>query len=1139
MKKLIIGISGVVAALLLAALVAPSFIDWNAYRAEISTEVRKATGRKLTIEGAIDVALLPAPKLSAAKVRFANLDGAHATHMARLEALDVRIAFWPLLSGKVVVNSVVLRGADIELEALADGRVNWQLAPAGKSTSARGTDSGSGTASEAVRLDQVIIERGRVTYRDSRKGTVEKIEGINARLAAETLSGPFVLRARAVVRKVPVSIEARTGRVSEGRSTPVSGELQLTDAKAKAAFAGTFVTGAAVQADLKVEASGDSLAAVIQSVSGGGQAPALLARKFALNAAIAGDARALSVNDITLRLNGTRLTGALNAALGTVTSVDATFGINTLDLDSWLAVTDGAKPATKPGSAKVATKSGGARPGAGDEKKASFALPKDLRVNFDGRIGGITFHKGSVRDVTIQGRMARGRVNLTRLAARLPGGSNLTLSGRLTARAGTPQFNGRIDAAASDLRALFDWAGVDHGAIAPDRLRKASFRSGLGFGPGRIELRNMDLRFDSSRLQGGVVIALRDRIGIGANLVINRLNLDAYRAGSKPGAKPVKGAGAKLKRSAKNDIKNNAKNDTKNGGGLTAFGAFDANIRAKARTLTVQGMALNGVRFDGSLIRGDLTVKTLRVAGVMGGSLNLTGKVRGLDKQPVPDLNFKLKAKSPGKLLALAGIRSKDAITKLAPLTLTGRFKSEAQATRLDAQLVAGALKLGLKGEIAGLAGLPSAALDFTADYPRYTDFMRLSLPGFTPSEAAPGAFSLSARAESAGLDIKLTNVAARLGPTRLTGTATLALAAARPKLTADVKADVITAAHFIPKAGPKESAVPSRARFAPAPIKSAGHGAPWTDAPLALDGLRAFDADVKIEAKTLLWRAWKVANPRIDATLADGRLDLRRVSGKTAGGNFLMTGALTAPVKKGAVTLAAELDITRADLAKAMFNATAVDLTRGTVSFRMKLAGAGTTSRTLVSSLKGEGTLEAVDGAVKGFDLNRVNNQLKNLNKPASFLGLLQSAMSGGTTKFSKLGSSFKIAKGVVRSNDIALTADGGTGQGRLVADLPKWRIDSSSEFRLTGHKDAPPFRMALKGPLDNPSRIFNLNELQSWIFSRGAGALLQQLLKPKKSGTPTANPKAETPVQPSQQPQPPKPEDFIRGIFDLLQKK
>ncbi|MFT5540617.1 MAG: hypothetical protein ACI82H_002152, partial [Alphaproteobacteria bacterium] len=1119
------GISGIVAALLLAALVAPSFIDWNAYRAEIATEVRKATGRKLTIDGAIDVALLPAPKLSATKVKFANLDGAHASHMARLDALDVRIAFWPLLSGKVVVSSVVLRGADIELESLADGRVSWQLMPMEKSAPASSTGGGSDAASEAVRLDQVIIERGRITYRDSRKGTVERIEGINARLAAATLSGPFVLRARAVVRKVPVSLEARTGRLSEGRPTSVSGELQLTDAKAKATFTGTFMTGAVAQADLKVEASGDNLADVIQAVSGGGQASPILARKFVLNAALAGNARTLNVNDITLQLNGTRVTGALNAALGTVTSVDATFGINTLDLDSWLAVVGG----TKPGDKKGAEKNDAEKENSG--KEGGFALSQDLRVAFDGRIGGVTFHKGSVRDVTIQGRMDRGRINLTRLAARLPGGSNLTLSGRLAARAGAPQFDGRIDATASDLRALFDWAGVDHGAIAPDRLRKASFRSGLGFAPGRVELRDMDMRFDSSRVQGGIVLALRDRIGIGVNLVVDRLNLDAYTVRSEPGGKPAKTAGGK---------KSGTKKSAKKGGGLAAFGAFDANIRAEARALTVQGMALGGVRFDGSLIRGDLTVKTLRVARVMGGSLNLTGKVRGLDKQPVPDLNFKLEAKSPGKLLALAGIRDKDAAAKLAPLTFTGNFKSEAQAARLDAQLTAGSLKLGLKGKIAGLTGLPNVALDFTADYPRFTDFMGLSLPGFTPSEPAPGAFSLSARAESAGLDIKLTKVMARLGPTRLTGTATLALAALRPKLTADMKADVITAAHFIPKAGGGTATAPSQARFAPVPIQSAGGGAPWTDKPLALEGLRTFDADIKIEAKTLNWRAWKVANPRIDATLANGQLDLRRVSGKTVGGNFLMTGMLAAPTKKGqAAKLAVDLDISRADLAKAMFNATAVDLTRGTVSFRMKLAGAGTTSRALASSLQGEGTLEAVEGEVKGFDLSRVNAQLKNLNKPASFLTLLQSAMSGGTTKFSKLNGSFKIAKGVVRSNDIVLVADGGTGQGRLVADLPKWRIDSSSEFRLTGHKDAPPFRMALKGPLDNPSRIFNLNELQSWIFSRGAGALLQQLLKPKKSKTTTASPTTETPVQPSQQPRQPKPEDFIRGIFDLLQKK
>src|SRR3546814_3575715 len=96
---------GIVVLAVVAALVAPSFIDWNAYRAEIATEVRKATGRRLVIEGPVDVALLPTPKLSAAKVRLANLEGAAVPDMVRLESLDVRVAFWPLLSGKVVVRS--------------------------------------------------------------------------------------------------------------------------------------------------------------------------------------------------------------------------------------------------------------------------------------------------------------------------------------------------------------------------------------------------------------------------------------------------------------------------------------------------------------------------------------------------------------------------------------------------------------------------------------------------------------------------------------------------------------------------------------------------------------------------------------------------------------------------------------------------------------------------------------------------------------------------------------------------------------------------------------------------------------------------------------------------------------------------
>jgi uncharacterized protein involved in outer membrane biogenesis len=1102
MKKLLIGFIGLAALLVGVALIAPSFINWNDYRAEIATEVHKATGRKLTIDGNIDVALLPAPKLSVAKVRLANLDGARDADMMRLDTLDVRIAFWPLLSGKIVVSSISLRGADIALEALADGRKNWQFAPgaAAPATGTGGADSGNDVA-RAVRLEQVIVSGGRVSYRDSRGGTVERIDGIDARLAAETLKGPFVLRGRAVLRGVAMQVEARAGRLDAAKPAPVSGEVRLSDAAASAKFTGTVATGATPGANLRFDAAGDSLARAMAALSGGSPGPALLERKFTLSGAVAGDARAVAVNDIVLAINGTRVTGALNASLGTVTSVDATIGANTIDLDSWMAA--------------AANSSSGARnatPGKG-KTSAPFALPDNIRLAFDARIGGITFKKAAIREVQLQARMDRGVLTLTRLGAMLPGGSELSANGRLSARAGVPRFDGQLTAKAADLRALFDWLGVDHSAIAPDRLRRASLRAGLGAGPERLELRDMDLRFDSTRIGGGIVLALRDRIGLGANLVVDHINLDAYRAKSKAAAKSPAAGGGGAK-----------------GGGLAALAAFDANVRAEAGSLTVGNMTLGRVNLEGSLIGGTLTLKQMRVGDFAGGQLDLSGTVAALDKTPVPDLRFALTTRAPDKLLALAGVDLPVSPAALTPFAFSGRLKSEAATTRIESKLAAGALRVALNGALKDLDRVPRVGLDVGVDHPDFIRFVRLFAPGFVPQKPVTGPFSLTARAESAGLDVKLTSLAGRFGEAEVAGTATLALAAVRPKLVAELTGKNITADHFIP--GGRASGGGGTKGGVPAPGVT-----PWSDAPLELSGMRALDADIRIGADTLNWRVWKVAAPRIELALNDGRLEVKRVSGKTVGGTFLLSGALAAPAKRGgAAEFTADVDISRADLSRAMFNAAALDIAKGTLSYDMKLAGRGASSRALVSSLTGGGKLVAVDGAVSGFDLRRVNDQLRNLSQPTSFLALLQTAMAGGTTQFSKLAGTFKVEKGVVRSDDITLAADGGTGVATLAADLPRWRLDAGALFRLAGHRDAPPFRMTLRGPLDNPARVFNLNELQQWLVARSAGALLNQLLGGKKKAQPAQTGPAQ--VQPSQ-PSQPKPEEFIRGIFDLLQKK
>jgi uncharacterized protein involved in outer membrane biogenesis len=58
-KKLFVGFAGLVVVLVAAALIVPSFINWNEYKGEITAEVEKRTGRTLVIGGDIGLTLLP------------------------------------------------------------------------------------------------------------------------------------------------------------------------------------------------------------------------------------------------------------------------------------------------------------------------------------------------------------------------------------------------------------------------------------------------------------------------------------------------------------------------------------------------------------------------------------------------------------------------------------------------------------------------------------------------------------------------------------------------------------------------------------------------------------------------------------------------------------------------------------------------------------------------------------------------------------------------------------------------------------------------------------------------------------------------------------------------------------------------
>ena len=60
MNKLLLIITSVLGLLVAAILVGPSIINWNSYKADLTNEVERLTGRKLTINGDIEISVFPA-----------------------------------------------------------------------------------------------------------------------------------------------------------------------------------------------------------------------------------------------------------------------------------------------------------------------------------------------------------------------------------------------------------------------------------------------------------------------------------------------------------------------------------------------------------------------------------------------------------------------------------------------------------------------------------------------------------------------------------------------------------------------------------------------------------------------------------------------------------------------------------------------------------------------------------------------------------------------------------------------------------------------------------------------------------------------------------------------------------------------
>ncbi len=247
---------GVIAGLLLLALIIPLFINVDKYRPQIEAAITERTGRRATL-GAIHVRLLPTIAAVVDGVQLGNPKDFAAGNLISVDKIKVGLAIGPLLHGDFHFTSVTLVHPKLTLVQDENGRANYSFP---SETSAKGTSGGapSGGSSmftlegiDEVSLENLEVSLEQIPSRGAKPFTEVAATKVNVTLrnlvldpnaihqwgAEAKLSGVSVEMGALAVPAVFDSGEAKLEngklevnfRVHAGKVAEVSGSLHVPD----------------------------------------------------------------------------------------------------------------------------------------------------------------------------------------------------------------------------------------------------------------------------------------------------------------------------------------------------------------------------------------------------------------------------------------------------------------------------------------------------------------------------------------------------------------------------------------------------------------------------------------------------------------------------------------------------------------------------------------------------------------------------------------------------------------------------------------------------------------------------------------------------------------------------------------------
>ena len=287
-KKLAIAF-GIVAFLLIAAVVVVALIPIDSYKGLIEQKLSVAVGRKVSITGPMSLSLITGPAISISGIDIDNVPGAKDAKFATIGKVKASVSFWPLFHKHVEVTSVSLSEPKLFLEQMADGKNNWTF----------DTNKSDGSSFK-VSVSNVSLSEAHISYRSG--ASLNEFAIDSARIKSSDMKGPYAIEASLVAMKVPLEISAKVGALADVipiESTVTSGNTQVTSKLSFNRTAKKFSGQVSLDLD----------PALLKTLKPGLSLPKLLSEQLKAQFDVAATMDSADLSNVILSIKGQKLRG--------------------------------------------------------------------------------------------------------------------------------------------------------------------------------------------------------------------------------------------------------------------------------------------------------------------------------------------------------------------------------------------------------------------------------------------------------------------------------------------------------------------------------------------------------------------------------------------------------------------------------------------------------------------------------------------------------------------------------------------------------------------------------------------------------------------------------------------------------------